>query len=102
ASNIVSGNPLMTALGIIAVLLAGAACGALNGLIVVYGRLQPIIVTIATSGIYFGIALWLRPQPGGLVNPDFADMMTRSTYWVPSALILLLAVVVLIWIPYRR
>ena len=45
----------------------------------------------------------LRPQPGGSVNSDFADFMTRSTYWVPSSLIiLLLAVVLFIWLPYRR
>jgi ribose transport system permease protein len=102
ASNIVVGDPFMTALGVIGVLLAGSACGALNGLIVVYGRLQPIIVTIATSAIFYGFALVLRPQPGGSINPDLADLMTRSTYWVPSSLIILLAVVVLIWIPYRR
>ena len=65
-------------------------CGAINGLIVVYGRLQPIIVTLATSAIYFGLALWLRPHPGGSVNPDLADLMTRSTFGVPSSAILLL------------
>ena len=102
ASNIVVGNPIMTTLGVIGVLLAGTACGALNGVIVVYGRLQPIIVTIATSALFYGLALILRPQPGGSINPDLADLMTRSTYWVPSSLILLLAVVLFIWIPYRR
>ena len=68
ASNIVVGDPIMTTLGVIGVLLAGTACGALNGVIVVYGRLQPIIVTIATSAVFYGIALILRPQPGGSVN----------------------------------
>ena len=102
ASNIVVGNPTMTTLGVIAVLLAGTACGALNGVIVVYGRLQPIIVTIATSAFFYRLALILRPQPGGSVNPDLADLMTRSTYWVPSSLILLLAVVLFIWVPFRR
>lgn len=102
ASNIVVGEPIMTTLGVIGVLLAGAACGALNGVIVVYGRLQPIIVTIATSALFYGLALILRPQPGGSINPDLADLMTRSTYWVPSSLIILLAVVLFIWIPYRR
>ena len=102
AASIVLGDPLMTTLGIIGVLIVGVICGALNGLIVVYGRLQPIIVTIATSAIYFGFALWLRPNPGGSVNPDFADLMTRSTFAVPSSLILLLAVVLFIWLPYRR
>ncbi len=94
--------PLMTAIGIIAVLATGAVCGAINGVIVVYGRLQPIIVTIATSAVYFAFALWLRPQPGGSVNEEFADLMTRSTYWVPSSIILLLAVILFIWIPYRQ
>jgi ribose transport system permease protein len=102
ASTIVVGSPLATGLGIVGVLLAGLVCGIINGLIVVYGRLQPIIVTLATSAIYFGIALWLRPQPGGSVNPDFADLMTRSTFAVPSSLILVVAVVIFVWLPYRR
>jgi ribose transport system permease protein len=102
ASNIAVGDPIMTTLGVIGVLLAGSACGALNGVIVVYGRLQPIIVTIATSALFYGLALIIRPQPGGSINPELADLMTRSTYWVPSSLIILLGVVVFIWIPYRR
>ena len=102
ASNIVVGSPLMTAVGFVGVLVAGSICGLVNGLIVVYGRLQPIIVTIATSAIFYGIALVLRPQPGGSINPDLADLMTRSTYWVPSSILILLAVVLLIWLPYRR
>ena len=55
----------MAALGVLGVLAAGLACGAINGLIVIYGRLQPIVTTIATGAIFFGIALWLRPVPGG-------------------------------------
>jgi ribose transport system permease protein len=92
----------MTALGIVGVLAVGLVCGTINGLIVVYGRLQPIIVTLATGAVSFGFALALRPEPGGSVNFDLADLMTRSFYGVPSSGLLLLAVVVLIWIPYRR
>lgn len=102
AASIVVGNPLMTALGIVGVLAVGLVCGVINGLIVVYGRLQPIIVTLATSAVYFGFALALRPEPGGSVNFEFADLMTRSTYAVPSSIILLVAVVIFIWIPYQR
>lgn len=102
ASVIVTGSPVMTILGIAGVLAAGLACGLVNGLIVVYGRLQPLIATLATSAIYFGIALALRPQPGGDVNGDFADLMTRSTYGVPSSVVLIVATVVLIWMPYRN
>ena len=48
ASWLVVGTALETSLGIFAVLGSGLACGALNGLIVVFGRLQPIVTTIAT------------------------------------------------------
>src|SRR5262249_38084850 len=65
ASAIVVGSPLTTILGVIGVLVTGLACGAINGLIVIFGRLQPIVTTIATGAVYFGIALWMRPQPGG-------------------------------------
>jgi len=102
ASNIVVGGPLMTALGVVGVLAVGLVCGVINGVIVVYGRLQPIIVTLATGAVYFGLALALRPEPGGSVNFELADLMTRSFYGVPSSVILLVAAVVLIWIPYRR
>lgn len=102
ASTIVVGNPVSTTIGVAGVLLVGLICGAINGVIIVYGRLQPLIVTLAMGAVYFGIALALRPQPGGSVNFELADFMTRSTFAVPHAAILLLAVVVFIWIPYRR
>jgi len=103
ASTLVVGSPLQTALGVAAVLASGLLCGALNGLIVVVGRLQPIIATLATGAIYYGIALLVRPAPGGAVNEDFADFITGSVGdAVPFSLILLVAVVLFIWIPYRR
>jgi ribose transport system permease protein len=103
ASSMVAGTPLETAFGVVAVLAAGLACGMLNGLIVIYGRLQPIVTTIATGAIYFGIALLLRPVPGGEVNQDLADALTGKLFdRVPASLVVLLAVVLVIWIPFRR
>jgi len=103
ASRIVLGDPVMTGLGVIGVLLAGCACGAVNGLIVVYGRLQPIVTTIATGAVFYGIALALRPVPGGDVNSGLADTLTGQLWMgVPAALVALAAVVGLVWLPYRR
>ncbi|QRM57750.1 ABC transporter permease [Sinorhizobium sp. BG8] len=103
ASWIVVGSPLETAAGLVGVLVAGMVCGAINGLLVIYGRLQPIVATIATGAVYFGIALLLRPFPGGSVNEDLADALTGRLFGViPSSLVLLLAVVVVIWLPFRR
>lgn len=103
ASWIVVGGPVETTLGVIAVLLVGVLCGALNGAIVIYGRLQPIVATIATGAIYFGIALLLRPFPGGSVNEDVADALTGRLFGViPASLVVLLATVLVIWVPFSR
>ena len=103
ASRIVLGTPTMTALGVAGVLLAGCLCGAINGLIVIVGRLQPIVTTIATGAVFYGIALALRPVPGGDVNSSLADALTGQVAGVvPAALVALLVVVLLVWTPYRR
>jgi ribose transport system permease protein len=101
ASMVVTGNAFETTLGVLFVLLVGAACGALNGLIVIYGRLQPIVATIGTGAIFFGIALILRPLPGGTVNETLADAMTGKVFGiVPASLLMLLAIVLVIWLPF--
>ncbi len=103
ASYIVLGSPAMVGLGVVGILLTGLICGAINGAIVIYGRLQPIVTTIATGAIYFGIALALRPVPGGDVSDGLADALTgRVLGVVPASLVALFVVVVVIWVPFRR
>jgi ribose transport system permease protein len=103
ASWIVIGSPVMTALGVVAVLLTGLACGALNGALVIYGRLQPIVATIATGAIYFGVALALRPQPGGDINSDLADALTgQLPGGVPASVVVLALIMLVVWVPFRR
>jgi len=103
ASALVIGGPLQVGFGIVEVLVAGLACGAVNGLIVIYGRLQPIVATIATGAIYFGIALAIRPTPGGSVNETLADAMTGRVFdVVPTSLIVLAGVVLVVWVPFIR
>jgi ribose transport system permease protein len=103
ASHIVLGSAIETGLGVIGVLLAGLACGALNGAIVIYGRLQPIVTTIATGAAFYGIALLLREQPGGDVNEDLADFLTNQfPGGLPASAVALLVVVLVIWIPFRK
>jgi len=103
ASWLVVGGAGTTTLGVIAVLGSGLACGILNGLIVIYGRLQPIVATIATGAAYFGFALLLRPYPGGSVNEDLADALTTKLFGViPASLVALAAVVLVVWVPFSR
>ena len=103
ASTIVLGSPVMTALGVVGVVLTGIVCGALNGVIVVYGRLQPIVATIATGAIFYGAALALRPNPGGDINSDLADAITgQMAGGVPASVVTLVVLMLLIWVPFRR
>ena len=124
ASSLLDGPPWQIALGMVACLLAGMACGLVNGLIVVFGRIQPIIATLATGAVYIGISLILRPTPGGKVDGDLSWVASSamsemaSTYgwfpdgapgWfehgvglIPVPLIILLAVVLLVWIPFKN
>ncbi|MBX3605158.1 MAG: ABC transporter permease [Piscinibacter sp.] len=103
ASTIVVGSPGQTALGVLGVLATGAVCGAINGLIVIVGRLQPIVTTIATGAIYYGAALALRPVPGGDVNSSLAEALTgQLPGGIPASLVALLALLGLVWVPYRR
>lgn len=103
ASALVVGSPIQVAAGIVAVLLVGLACGAVNGLIVIYGRLQPIVATIATGAVYYGLALAVRPTPGGSVDETLADVLTGRLFdVVPTSLVGLSVVVAVIWIPFSR
>jgi ribose transport system permease protein len=103
ASTIVVGTALETTLGVVGVLATGAACGALNGAIVIFGRLQPIVTTLATGAIYYGISLWLRPVPGGDINADLADALTgQLPGGIPASLVVLLVIVLVVWVPFRR
>nr|WP_321984426.1 ABC transporter permease [uncultured Lichenicoccus sp.] len=102
ASTLLGGSGLSLAGGVAATLAAGALAGGFNAVAVVWGRLQPIIATLATSSIFYGLSLLLRPEPGGDINDDFASALTGDIYGVPTSLIILLAVLLLFWLPFRR
>ncbi len=105
ASYVVAGSALSTTLGVAAVLATGLVCGAINGFVVIVGRLQPIVTTLATGAIFFGVALAIRPNPGGAAdfNQDLADALTGKLWGtVPASLVALAAIVLIVWVPFRR
>jgi len=102
ASAVLSGPPWMVAVGVVVVLLSGVVCGAINGALVVYGRLQPIIATLATSAVYYGLALTIRPVPGGSIDATLASALTNQFFGiVPTTLVILVAVVLVVWVPFQ-
>ncbi len=94
-----SGSPLHMLLVSFLVVLVGAGAGFLNGLLVGLGRLQPIVVTLATLSIFQGLAIRVLPQPGGMVPTGYTDFLTNPD--APTAL-LFLALAMLGWMALRR
>lgn len=102
-SELLTGSPLAIFLGMVVVLSVGCLCGLLNGLIVVYGRIQPIIATLATGAIYTGFALLIRPIPGGDVDEGLSEAMTYAVFGlIPTPVLIFAGVIVLIWMPLKR
>ncbi len=83
------------------VLLIGAGAGLLNGLLVTYGRLQPIIVTIATLAIWQGVALLVLPQPGGSIPGVVTNLLAGNIAGLPASLIIFI-LLILFWQLLRR
>jgi ribose transport system ATP-binding protein len=71
---------------------AGAAAGLVNAALVVGLRINAVIATIATLGIFLGVAEILRTTPGGLINLKLATTVEKGAAQVPFFFI---AVVVL-------
>lgn len=90
------------ALTAIASVLLGVAAGAFNGLVVAFGRVEPLIATFSTSFLFGGLALTIRPQPGGHIADDFATLLTGNEGMLPYAAVLLLALLLLVWLPVFR
>jgi len=84
--------------GVIVAVAVGIGIGALNGFLITKGRIQPIIVTLATQTALQGVALAILPAPGGTTNHDFARAMSGRLLGIPVPLLLMIAVAAIIWI----
>ncbi|PWU55487.1 ABC transporter permease [Micromonospora globispora] len=91
------GSPLVA----IPILLAvGAAAGCINGLLIVVGRLQPVIATLAMFFVLSGLALHISPAP-----VPAGDNWTRDLAGTAGPLpggLLTIGAAVLIWVLLGR
>jgi ribose transport system ATP-binding protein len=88
----------------VAILIAGAAIGAVNGLLVLISRVPDVIVTLTTGFIWGGVALLILEKPGGGAPPEFLNLGTGTliTDWLSNSLVLLIVSLAAVWIPVRR
>jgi ribose transport system ATP-binding protein len=83
------------AAGIAICLIVGTLIGALNGFTILYLRVPDLIATLSTFSVVMGLALIVRPSPGGNVSGLFADAITTRIGWFPiiGLALILLAIV---------
>ncbi|MDF2762049.1 MAG: transporter related [Thermomicrobiales bacterium] len=90
-------TPLSKATAVTIVLVGGALLGLATGSIVTFVRLPAIIVTLATSFIWAGWALFVLSVPGGHLPVSFAQDFTGRIVGVIPTTLAVLAAVLLIW-----
>jgi ribose transport system permease protein len=91
--------------GVVVAVAAGAGIGLLNGLIVTRMRLSSFIVTLATSGITYGISLVLTSAANVPYIPDqiqagFGGLKLGGV--LPAPLVLALVISAALWLVLRR
>jgi ribose transport system permease protein len=98
ASHMHAGTGSMIAWTLLA-LAIGAGGGLINGLLVAFGRLQPILVTLATLSVFQGLAIKVLPEPGGAIPLTYTKLLTNPNQpyglgWVGFVFVL--------WFLFRR
>lgn len=89
---------------VLLVLVMGAVLGLINGTLVVVTRVPDIVVTLAMSFVWAGATLVILSSPGGAAAEWLTDLIdgTLLSEWIPRALVMLVLVVGVVWIPVSR
>jgi ribose transport system permease protein/L-arabinose transport system permease protein len=79
--------------GIAGAIITCGLCGLLNGVIITYGRLNPVITTLGTLYVFRGIAYIITDaQPIGVLDQNFNAIGSGRFLEIPTPLLVLLAV----------
>jgi len=78
--------------GLVLAVAAGAAVGLINGGLVQFARISPVIATLATFIGVQGVALLINPVPTGLFSGEAAKTLSTSVGGVPVVFIAVVAI----------
>ena len=95
-------SPYGLFVNIIIALAVGAAVGLFNGVGVAKLKIPPFIMTLATMCIVNGVALKIRPIPGGSVPYEFMDLLNGRFGVITHAVILWVAIAVIFALVLKR
>lgn len=76
-------------------LMAGLAVGLFNAALILWLRIPDLIATLASYSIVFGLALTLRPSPGGMVSDSYLDFFEAHLGPVPVAALLVVVLAII-------
>lgn len=88
-ATVMKDSPESILLAFLGGLVAAIVMGLINGFVTGYLRLPAMIATFATSAIWFGLALFIRPQPGGYVPYNVTSTFTFSVFIISIPLIII-------------
>jgi ribose transport system permease protein len=94
------GTALLIAAGL---MVLGVLIGAINGGLVVLTGVPDIVVTLAMSFVWGGVALVIMRTPGGGA-PDKYQSLGTGTFlsaWIPAGAVIVALVLAAVWLPLR-
>ena len=101
AARFMADQPFGAVVVIALLLISLVAClNGMTGYVIRLSGVPDIVVTLATSYIWSGLALWILPSPGGGTAPEFRWLFTGSesgiggTYVLPVLMMIIPATVV--------
>lgn len=101
-ASLMKNNPTAIFSTVLLCLAAGAGIGFLNGFLVSKVGISPLIATLGMMALIQGVALQIRPYPGGYVPRSFGEVITGNLYSVPVPAIILVLVIVAAIIILRK
>lgn len=88
-------DPGQIALGLVAIALVAAMVGLLNGVLVRYARITPIVATLITFIGLQGVALLLRPSAAGTFSTTLSDASNLGLGPIPGVFLVTVIVAII-------
>lgn len=97
ASSIMQDSVTSILLAILVVFIYALVLGLFNGFLISYMRLPALVLTFATSSILFGLALVIRPSPGGYIPKAFYKLYRADVFGIFPAPLFILLFALFLW-----
>ncbi len=102
--SIVSGHNENVLPALLAVLVAGAAIGFLNGAGIAFLKISPLVMTLGMSGVVSGLILVItQGNVSGSVAPIMTQLIARPVFLgIPGAIVIWIIVALFMWLLLER